>query len=201
MKIAYSKTKIDKAGQALAKGIARSEEELVDLESVFDNYRKAHLKPLTDLTLELQQWLTEYGKKYYIAQRLKRKPQIVRKLNRLHVRLSQLQDIGGCRIIVADNHDVDNILRFLRNKLTNETNIKITDYRNKGRDDTGYRALHLLLSREGFSLELQVRSQVQHYWAESIERTSVVYGQHLKEKEGDPRVINYFKVLSDIFMK
>lgn len=77
--------------------------------------------------------------------------------------------------------------------------VKATDYRTKGRDDTGYRALHLLLSRSGYALELQIRSQVQHYWAESIERTSVIYGHHLKEKEGDPRVIDYFKSLSDVF--
>ncbi len=197
--MAHSKSRIDKAGQALAKGKARSEEELVELEGVFDDFRKEHLKPLTDLTIELQRWLTDYGAKYYIAQRLKRKPQIVRKLTRLHVRLSQLQDIGGCRIIVADNRDVDRIQRFLTERLSKTTEIKITDYREKGRDDTGYRALHLLFTRNGLSLELQVRSQIQHYWAESIERTSVVYGHHLKEKEGDPRVINYFKALSDVF--
>ncbi|GAB1460736.1 hypothetical protein MASR2M50_25100 [Thauera sp.] len=78
----HSKSKVDKAGQALAKGNARTEEELIELESVFNDYRKSHLQPLTELTLELQRWLTEYGAKYYIAQRLKRKPQIIRKLNR-----------------------------------------------------------------------------------------------------------------------
>jgi ppGpp synthetase/RelA/SpoT-type nucleotidyltranferase len=195
----HSKSKVDKAGQALAKGVARSEEELVELETVFDDYRKAHLQPLTELTLELQRWITEYGARYYIAQRLKRKPQIIRKLNRLHVRLSQLQDIGGCRIIVTDNRDVDRLLKFLQTKLSASAALKITDYREKGRDDTGYRALHLLFTRDGVSLELQVRSQVQHYWAESIERTSVVYGHHLKEREGDPGVISYFKALSDVF--
>lgn len=197
--MSHSKSKVDKAGQALAKGNARTDEELIELESVFNDYRKSHLQPLTELTLELQRWLTEYGAKYYIAQRLKRKPQIIRKLNRLHVRLSQLQDIGGCRIIVADNRDVDRLTKFLTEKLSVTAKLKATDYREKGRDDTGYRALHLIFTRDGVFLELQVRSQVQHYWAESIERTSVVYGHHLKEKEGDPRVVAYFKALSDVF--
>ncbi len=57
----------------------------------------------------------------------------------------------------------------------------------------------MILEREGRALELQVRSRIQHYWAESIERTSVIYGYHLKEQEGDPIVIAYFKALSDIF--
>ncbi|MFT3940602.1 hypothetical protein [Rhodopseudomonas sp.] len=55
------------------------------------------------------------------------------------------------------------------------------------------------MEREGKTLELQVRSRIQHYWAESIERTSVIYGHYLKEQEGDEVVISYFKSLSDIF--
>ena len=76
---------------------------------------------------------------------------------------------------------------------------KSTDYRERGRDDTGYRALHVILKRSGMHLELQIRSRIQHYWSESIERTSVIYGHHLKEKEGDPQVIQYFKTISDVF--
>ena len=197
-----SNSKIDRAGQAMAKGRCSTEEELIELENVFDEHRKAHLQPLTECTIELQNWLSDCGVKYYIAQRLKRKPQIIRKLNRLSVRLTQLQDIGGCRIIVSDNRDVERIVKFFEKKMTSGghfTMTRTTDYREKGRDDTGYRALHLLLNHSGYALELQIRSQVQHYWAESIERTSVIYGHHLKEKEGDALVIGYFKCLSDVF--
>lgn len=197
-----SKTKIDKAGIAFAKDEFSSIEELVEYEDIFDQYRKAHLQPLSETTLELQRWLMDYDSDYYIAQRLKRKPQIIRKLGRLHVRLTQLQDIGGCRIIVEKDNDVDNLLEFINKKVATEPNFAIertTDYREKGRDDTGYRSLHLLLQRDGYKLELQIRSRIQHYWAESIERTSVIYGYHLKEGEGDKSVINYFKCLSDAF--
>lgn len=197
-----SKSKIDKAGIAFAKDNFTTAEELIELEEVFDQYRKSHLQPLSETTLELQNWLTGYQTDYYIAQRLKRKPQIIRKLNRLSVRLTQLQDIGGCRIIVERNTDVDELLTFINEKVKSQKNIsidRITDYRPRGRDDTGYRALHVLLSRAGYKLELQIRSRIQHYWAESIERTSVIYGYHLKEGEGDPSAINYFKSLSNAF--
>jgi ppGpp synthetase/RelA/SpoT-type nucleotidyltranferase len=133
---------------------------------------------------------------------LKRKPQIIRKLNRLSVRLTQLQDIGGCRIIVEKNQDVDQLLSFIAACVKRQPHLKIdriTDYREKGRDITGYRALHLLFNQSGYKLELQIRSRIQHYWAESIERTSVVYGYHLKEGEGDAHVIRYFQRLSDAF--
>lgn len=197
-----SKTKLDRAGLALAKNKYRNEDEYFELEEVFDEYRKAHLQPLSETTLELQHLLTNYGAQYYIAQRLKRKPQIIRKLNRLSVRLTQLQDIGGCRIIVQKNADVDRLHKYLIETI-GEQNVFVidrsTDYREMGRDETGYRALHVILKRSGVFLELQIRSRIQHYWAESIERTSVIYGYHLKESEGDADVIGYFKHLSDVF--
>lgn len=39
-----SKTKIDRAGAALAKNKYRSDDEYFELEDVFDEYRKAHLQ-------------------------------------------------------------------------------------------------------------------------------------------------------------
>ena len=202
--MALTKSKIDRAGIAFAKDSFRNVEEMVEFEDVFDEYRKSHLEPLSETTLELQRWLNEYGHDYYIAQRLKRKPQIIRKLTRLSVRLTQLQDIGGCRIIVEKNELVDQIISFLKAKIESTEELKlvrITDYREKGRDITGYRSVHLLLERSGKKLELQLRSRIQHYWAESIERTSVIYGRHLKESEGDERVISYFQKLSDAFFE
>jgi ppGpp synthetase/RelA/SpoT-type nucleotidyltranferase len=197
-----SKTTIDRAGQALAKGAYRDEVDYIQLEETFDDYRRTHLEPLTATSIEIQGWLTGFDKPYYVAQRLKRKPQILRKLKRLSVRLSQLQDIGGARIIVPTNSDVESLQRYITEQVERKGHFRIsrrTDYREKGRDRTGYRALHFILERDGVSLELQLRSRVQHYWAESIERTSVIYGHHLKEEEGDPTVLRYFQMLSDAF--
>jgi ppGpp synthetase/RelA/SpoT-type nucleotidyltranferase len=198
----YSKSKIDRSGLALSKNEYRSDEEYIELEDIFDDYRKRHLEPLSETTMEIQSWLSGYDTTYYIAQRLKRKPQIIRKLQRLKVRLSQLQDIGGSRIIVQHNHDIDKLIKYLNEQISTRKHLKITrttDYREKGRDDTGYRAVHLLIERDNLSLELQIRSRVQHYWSESIERTSVIYGHYLKEGDGDPIIIEYFKALSNAF--
>jgi ppGpp synthetase/RelA/SpoT-type nucleotidyltranferase len=199
--VALSKSRIDKAGRSLAHP-AELTIEAMELEEDFDEYRISHLEPLSLTTLELQQWLHGYGGSYYIAQRVKRKPQIVRKLRRLSVRLTQLQDVGGCRIIVENNEDVDRLIGFIQENVSKVGSFalrRVTDYRERGRDETGYRSAHLLLERNGRSLELQIRSRIQHYWAESIERTSVIYGKHLKEQEGDPAVIEYFRQLSDVF--
>lgn len=200
----YSNRQIDLAGKALSMGTFQSDDHEIDCEIIFDDYRRSHLEPLTNTTMQIQTWLGDFDRQYYIAQRLKRKPQILRKMRRFSVRLTQLQDIGGNRIIVNTNDDVDTLRRFIHERLTRNGEIKIlreTDYRVLGRDDTGYRALHIILNAHGKKIELQIRSRAQHYWAECIERTSVIYGFHLKEKEGDQRVIDYFKLLSNVFFE
>jgi hypothetical protein len=116
--------------------------------------------------------------------------------------LSQLQDIGGCRIIVESNRDVDRLLAHITEHIGAQSAlklVKVRDYRPKGRDDTGYRAVHVMLRRSDKVLELQIRSRIQHHWAESIERASVIYGHYLKEKDGHQDVISYFRELSNVF--
>lgn len=199
--MSISKSKVDRSGAVLSDGNRPYDEITLEFEYVFEEYRKDHLEPLTRFTLELQEWLQSYKKSYYIAQRLKRRPQILRKLRRLSVRLTQLQDIGGCRIIVDRNGDVDDIIKYISEKISKSDFAEIvreTDYRDLGRDDTGYRAYHIILNVSGFRIELQIRSKIQHYWSESIERTSVIYGYRLKEKEGSEDVISYFKTFSNI---
>ena len=196
-----SKSKIDKAGELLSCDAMENVEKYIEAEDVFNSYRSAHLAPLMQTTILLQKWMDKSGKGYYIAMRLKRRPQILRKLKRFHVRLSQLQDIAGARIILERNHDVEEIVDYLRSSFKTQSDIRLlrdVDYRVRGRDDSGYRARHIVLQNGGYKIELQLRSRIQHYWAETVERTSVVYGHFLKELQGDPCVLEYFKQLSDV---
>lgn len=202
LKCNISKTAIDRAGNALAKEKFKTYEEWEAADKIFDEFRQAHLQPLTSTTIAIQNWFRADNASYIIVQRLKRNPQILKKLRRLNTRLTQLQDIGGLRIIVDQNSDVDRLIEYITDKLKRQTSIVIkrtVDYRKKGRDDSGYRAAHIIMEKDGVSLELQIRSRIQHYWAELIERTSVIYGYVIKELEGDERVIKYFKELSNLF--
>lgn len=198
--MSLSKSRIDKAGKILSDSAREYDELALELDYDFEDYRASHLAPLTRLTIALQEWLATFEKGFFIAQRLKRRPQILRKLRRFSVRLTQLQDIGGCRVIVDDNETVDALVKYIRDKLVDTRFAEIlreTDYRELGRDDSGYRAFHFVLKVDGVSIELQLRSRLQHYWSESIERTSVIYGYRLKEQEGDENVLSYFKMFSD----
>jgi ppGpp synthetase/RelA/SpoT-type nucleotidyltranferase len=202
----FSKSQIDKAGKVLSTPKDDFDENYLkqfsELEVIFNKFRESHLSPLTALTAAIQTELAETEIEYYIAQRLKRKPQILRKLNRLSVRLTQLQDIGGLRIIVDDNAAVDQVALLVDRTLKTNDQYEIlrsTDYRGKGRDDSGYRALHKIIKHDKNYLELQIRSRPQHNWAESVERTSVFYGKRIKEGEGSVVVIGYFKLLSEVY--
>ena len=102
----YSKSKIDASGRLLLQhddSTIDGIEKIISAEDIFDNYRSMHLAPLMRTTMQLQRWMEDSHKGYYIALRLKRKNQIMRKLKRFHVRLSQLQDIAGARIILDKN--------------------------------------------------------------------------------------------------
>lgn len=68
-----SKTRIDRAGDALARERYRTDDEYLEADDVVDDYRATHLAPLTETTAELQSWLDDHGEPYYLAQRLKRK--------------------------------------------------------------------------------------------------------------------------------
>ena len=197
-----TRSKIDKAGELLVKEIWKTDDQFLECELILDEYRRMHIEPLTEITIKLQSWLREFNEDFYIAQRLKRKPQILRKLKRFSIRLSQLQDIGGVRIIFENNKFIDKFIVFIKARINKGHYFTIereTDYREKGREDSGYRAVHLIIMRKNIKIELQLRSRIQHNWAERIERTSIIYGHFLKELEGSEIILDYFKMLSNVF--
>jgi len=117
------------------------------------------------------------------------------------MRLSQMQDIGGCRAIFMTNQEIDRAKDIIHKKSRYRfiTIISESDYRVTGRSESGYRALHIVCERNGYKIEIQLRTQVQHAWAEEIERTSIICQCPLKEGKGPYGVLEYFKKISDQF--
>lgn len=186
----YSKSQIDRFGKWLIRLEGISEDKLLDAEIALDEWRQEFLQPHEIPNI-------------YIAQRLKRKPQIINKLDRAYpMRLSQMHDIGGCRIIVEENEQIDEALERIQSKAKNRTFkvLRVADYREKRRKESGYRAVHVIANRSNRSnheVEIQLRTFSQHLWAEEIERTSIICKESLKEGEGPPEVIDYFHKTSD----
>lgn len=116
---------------------------------------------------------------------------IVDKLRRESARLSQIQDIAGCRIIVDDIPSQNRVVGALDVFLGVP---RIVDRREK--PSHGYRAVHLIASIEGRFVEVQVRTLPQHLWAEISEKMADTIDSSLKYGEGDAGALRFLRSLS-----
>lgn len=92
---------------------------------------------------------------------------IVDKLRRETIRLSQVQDIAGCRVIVDGLAEQDRVVDLLRATFPR---VSVVDRRVN--PSYGYRAVHVIVQIAGKLIEIQVRSSMQHAWAELSEKFS-----------------------------
>lgn len=79
------------------------------------------------------------------------------KLRRESVRLTQMQDIAGCRIVVEDISDQDSAVEDLRSCFTD---VAVVDRRKT--PSHGYRAVHVIVHHNNKQVEVQVRTRRQH---------------------------------------
>ncbi|NIK00058.1 hypothetical protein [Xanthomonas cannabis] len=100
---------------------------------------------------------------------------IVEKLRRGSSRLSQIQDIAGCRVITRSLAEqlqvVDGLRQWFDDTRVVERTIETSN---------GYRATHVLIRTEGKTVEVQVRTLIQNYWASISERMADLHGQEVK---------------------
>ena len=139
-----------------------------------------------------------------VATRLKRLPTIIGKLERRQrLRLSQLQDIGGCRVIVGSTDQATNLATDLVESNIRHSVLKLDDYIAEPRH-TGYRGIHLVYSffserkshLNGLNIEIQFRSGIQHIWATAVETVGAFTGNDLKSGGGNPDWLRFFALMS-----
>lgn len=118
---------------------------------------------------------------------------ITDKLKRESVRLSQMQDIAGCRLTVPDLKAQDEVVVQL-NRLFDE--VAIVDRREH--PSHGYRAVHVVAELGGKLIEIQVRTSLQHLWAEVSEKISDVVDPEIKYGEGDKETLEMLSTMSEV---
>ncbi|MGH7930847.1 MAG: hypothetical protein ACREQV_24005 [Candidatus Binatia bacterium] len=129
---------------------------------------------------------------------------IVEKLRRESIRLSQVQDIAGCRVVVEDIAEQERVVASLRSVFTR---FSVMDRR--ANPSYGYRAIHIIAQSSGKLVEIQVRTYLQHLWAELSEGISDQFDPAIKYGGGDAelqktlmlvsnRVVNYEELESEI---
>jgi putative GTP pyrophosphokinase len=203
-----SKSRVNKAGDRLAEwwtgSLQLKQAELRAEVDIVWAWRQQHAYPLALTMPGLRNWVeAESSLGVKPAQRLKRLPQIVHKLARHPgMKLARMQDIGGCRAVLADAREVEKLARRIRHRWKP---VRSSDYRDTSRSDTGYRALHLIvekrdrrISKEPRAIEVQLRTEEEHDWAEEVARTGGRLGYDLKDGEGPDELVEYFRMASDL---
>jgi putative GTP pyrophosphokinase len=176
-----SRTQIDRLGDRLKHGHV----DAADLR-LLDEYRRSFsgAHDVVVHTIRQQFALEPTGR------RAKSTAAIIDKLRRESIRLSQIQDIAGCRLIVSDVPEQNRVVASLQ---TLFDEVDVVDRRD--RPSHGYRAVHVIVGVNGKTVEVQVRSQLQHLWAELSEKLADVSDPELKYGGGDPRLR---RLLSDL---
>lgn len=169
----------------------RSGTDLWDYAGDVIDYRASFQNPLNKVTVGVRQFVGRESERVVVAQRLKRMPAVLNKLARFDsMRLTQMEDIGGCRAILSDRQEVSGVLRRIRR---NWDVVFQRDYVSDPKS-TGYRAMHVVVARDERAIEIQLRTPGQHEWAEAVERTAARTGFDLKDGEGPAELLTYFEL-------
>ncbi|MFA7265151.1 MAG: hypothetical protein WC054_02465 [Candidatus Nanopelagicales bacterium] len=147
-----------------------------------------------DLCAELE---TEFD--WDVVGRTKTFSTIAQKLVRGDASLQTMRDIAGVRIKAdVSLGQQDRIVAVLQQRLSEG---RVIDRRRDPR--SGYRALHLAIRYEGIPVEIQVRTALQHVWAETYERVADRVGRDIRYGKPVPdgnvhaqRVVDLLQALS-----
>lgn len=166
-----NRSELDRLGERLRSGLNAADLTLLDQhrQSYAGAYNAAVGRIRSELGLEVS------------GRPAKSTNAIVDKLRRSSMRLTQMQDIAGCRIIVADIATQDQIAAALT------AMFDVTVFDRRAKPSHGYRAVHLIVRDADFPVEVQIRTELQHSWAEFSEKLAdrcgiqVKYGGGLSE--------------------
>lgn len=196
-----SRGDIDRAGQVLVAGGTSAE-----LEHAFElanAWRASHAFPLNKFQMGLRQRARKLDSRAMVAQRLKRMVSIEEKLRREPtMKLSQMQDIGGCRAVVRSLK----VVRALSDLHVADGHRLRNDYITEPKDD-GYRGVHLVAKYYSAShpqwnnqrVEIQIRTKLQHAWATAVETVATFSAPALKAGGGDSRWRRFFALMGAAF--
>lgn len=210
----YSRQEVNQAGNLLI-----ADEKVVwvanrdQMLAIINNWRSSHAFPLQSFKMTLLARAKKIDKKAIVAQRLKRLPSIELKLRRFpEMRLSQMQDLGGCRAVVRSIRSLEALVKAYeqvrsKNPTKRHEFIHEKNYIDHPKAD-GYRGVHLIYrfrsasrrreAYNGLKIEIQLRTRLQHAWATSVETVSLFTGQALKSSGGEAEWRRFFALMSSV---
>ncbi|MFC5302447.1 RelA/SpoT domain-containing protein [Azospira restricta] len=180
-------------------------EEYSNAIDVINNWRGSHGYPLNTFQVNLRNTCRRFEQDALIAQRIKRLSSIRHKLDRFpSMKLSQMQDLGGCRAILSNVTNVFRVFDYYQNESSaKHIQASVDDYISAPKS-SGYRGIHLVYRYfsdkkkamyNGLKIEMQLRSRYQHAWATAVETAGMFSGQALKSSLGSEDWKRFFSLI------
>ncbi len=170
---------------------------------MISNFRASHSFPLNTFQMGLRRRARKFDTNALVSQRLKRLSSIALKLELLpSMKLSQMQDIGGCRAVVKSVPNARAIVAdYLASDIKHEL-IRANDYIQDPKP-SGYRSYHLVYrynsdrqsTYNNLKIEVQIRSSLQHAWATAVETVGTFIRQALKSSQGEEEWLRFFALM------
>jgi putative GTP pyrophosphokinase len=217
-----SKSEINRCGELIRRatfdGVAVEVDKLEHAIAVISAFRAAHAYPMSKTRYGLASMVrTERADEVIVGQRLKRVPRIIRKLHRTvgseggRTSLARLEDVGGVRAIlkdgvassrVVDGSELDRVRRRVERNWGSNIR-RQRDYIQEPKA-IGYRAVHLVVVRDGRAIEIQLRTRGQQQWADAAEAADARHGLrgvNLKDSEGPQEMLEYFGAAGEVIYR
>lgn len=202
-----SRSSVRKAGKVLVS--TAGNEDKSDALMTLSNWRAVHAVPINTLQAFLRKKVEDLKfSSPIVAQRLKRTPSIISKLERFpSMDLDRMQDIGGIRVVLNSIHDISRLYSELNSsKFRHQLVLPPNNYIETPKAD-GYRSLHQVVKYRNVKhpqfndlrIELQIRTKLQHSWATAVETLGMLEKCSLKSGEGDEKIKKFFKIASALF--
>lgn len=191
-----SKSQINRSGEilrlALLDRYSSGEDDQLAALLFVEEFRRGFSLPLAKVNNGLRSFASEFSPDTLVTQRLKRLPQIIHKLNRLEkTQLARMEDIGGCRVVLINQDQVEAIVK----KILRNWNV-VREPRNYVSEPkaSGYRAIHIVMTRDEHRLEVQLRTRGQQSWANLVEELASAYGLPLKDDKGPREILTWLRL-------
>lgn len=160
------------------------------------NYRQSFYQELSAIYKYCFDFALKLEMNAIVVARFKRYSTIISKLERFpSMKLSQIQDIAGCRLIFEKEESIIKLVSQLR--LLNGYTLREDDYINSPKE-SGYRSYHVVLTNNNNNrkVEVQIRTRDHHNWATLVETTDVIFNTSLKENSQPKLFFDVLKILS-----
>ena len=144
--------------------------------ALFDELSREWWRTLTSIETEIKNLFTESP--INISSRMKNYGTLREKLRRTKLKLSEVRDIIGCRVVVLNlNEEQDLVVRRIIENIEVDK-FKVIDRRIIS--NHGYRAVHIELRRNRTRIEIQVRTELQDLWASTSEAFGELVGRGVR---------------------